>query len=329
MSVVFSLAIPIDQLPPPVDFINKLAPKWLEAYPSELVAPNTMGNTILPICPDLENYGENSWAYDQSYTFYLSNASTRGLEVWYRDGEFMVRVLTLSTVPEWEFAFQILELAAGGENALVTTDWEPETLRIADLRKEFDGRIGDAIRSQLVTLWNLIEEQNQMVCLAGPINEFWMGPRFCSRVLADPQYPNEKTDDVLETVFAVMLIVNYLGVMPRFADVQPVEMEVTETADGKWHHNAQIEEGQKYFVPVVDSLTIFESREGRTTIRSEDFAELLGGFFREQEEIYWLDEYQFLIGPIDDERLGDFAQYILAHRRKSGQMGIIKGKPAQ
>lgn len=322
MSVVFSLAISVDQLPPPVDFINLLAPNWMPDDPN-VDAPGTMGNTILPICPDLDRYGEKTWAYDRSYMFYLANGSTRGLEVWYRDGEFVVRILTLSSAAEWEFAFQILELA-GGENGLLSTDWEPATLRIGELRKEFDDRrIAETLRSQLTTVMNLIDEQREVIALPGPINEFWIGPWLHERILAAYEDPNESLDEILHTVLSLMLIVNYVGMM----NVEPVEMEITETADGKSHYAACIKSGKRYFVPVVDSLVIFASTQCRTTILPNDFKDYLGGFFHEPEELFWLDEQQLILGPIDEERLKIFVKSVLAQqRRKSGKMGIHKGK---
>lgn len=252
--------------------------------------------------------------YDKSYTFYLSHASTRGLSVCYHDGKFVVRLLDLSTRWEWEFAFQMLTLAAGNENALVETDWEPAILRVADLRKEFDiKRIGDRTRSILAHYMNLVVEEDRMIGLPGPVSDFWLGPQFLSRVCAKLGKPD--IDDILEMVFSTMLIVNYFNIMPAFADFHSL-VETIEQPDGKPHYAAHIEPGKLHVVPLVGSLVIMDPEEGRTTILSADFKELVGGFFREQEELVWLDEFQFMIGPIDAERLASFVQFVRTHQSK-------------
>ncbi|MBX9723805.1 MAG: hypothetical protein K2X81_20530, partial [Candidatus Obscuribacterales bacterium] len=241
MSIIFSLQIPIDQLPAPVTFINDLAKNWINLFSDEenVRGLYTMGNTVLPICPSLEEYGEEEWLYDQFYSFYLSNVSTRGLEVWYCDDAFRVRLFSLACPEEWDFAQQILVHAAGGENALISTDWEPRILRLGSFSEVFnDFRIGEALELQLSSLVEAINNDSGPLILQGPINSFYMGPWLWRRICSGFEDLDNSLTEIIDVIFSTMRKVNYAVVMPDFVGTVGPFIEKLPLPDGTYHRGA-------------------------------------------------------------------------------------------
>ncbi|MBX9690873.1 MAG: hypothetical protein K2Z81_00705 [Cyanobacteria bacterium] len=327
MSVVFSLQIPMDELPPPVSFIYDLAKNWVElpSDDSNVFGLYSMGNTVLPICPALQEFGDQEWLYDRSYMFYLSRISTRGLEVWYCDDAFKVRVLTLACPEEWDFAQQILEHAAGGENALVSTDWEPTIFRLGSFGEVFnDSRIEEALALQLHNMVEVIEDNSGTLDLNGPVNSFFLGPWLWQRICSDFEDLSNSYIEVLDVIFSLMRIVNYAGVMPAFDGIVGPVIEKTPMPDGSYRKGALVTPEQRFFIRKVDSL-IFQNSKTQRTVLAENFRSELGNFFLDVEELLWLDEHQFIMNPISDERFSEFFRALEKASTKS-LFSVIRGR---
>lgn len=330
MSVVFSLSIPFSELPAPSVFIESLAPKWQPDYSESpnVVRLATMGNTVLPICPTADELGWEKWVEDRSYMFYLSNVSTRGLEVWYVDKTFKVRIMSLSCAEEWEFAFQILELAAGGENATITTDWQPPTVRLHAIRDAFSQfQIFEAQTRQLRAAFDAVMTNEECAVIDGPINKFHLGPWLCNRILTELNTSDEA--EILEFVFALMRMVNYFGVMPQFDGIDAPRIEPFPLK-GKTGVVALIHGEQMFFVPEVDALILMDSHDGSVAMRKEYFKEHLLQYFTEVDELVWLDEYQFVVQRIPSVRFEQIMRLIATnfkedgHPRKAGVFNLFK-----
>ncbi|MBX9691988.1 MAG: hypothetical protein K2Z81_06365, partial [Cyanobacteria bacterium] len=55
----------------------------------------------------------------------------------------------------------------------------------------------------------------------------------------------------------------------------------------------------------VDSL-IFQNNITQRIVHAEHFKSELGSYFRELDELLWLDEYQFILRPIPYDRFSNF-----------------------
>lgn len=320
MSVVFSLSIPLAELPAPSAFVESIAHKWLETYTDNpnVVRLATLGNTVLPICPTFDELGSDKWVEDRSYLFYLSNISTRGLEVWYVDNSFKVRVMSIACVEEWELAFQILELAADGESAMITTDWQPPAIRLRVIREAFNEKqILDALSRQLRACFDAVSEHKECVVLEGPINKFHLGPWLCNRIVTELGATDEA--EILDFVFSLMRFVNYFAVMPQFDGIAAPEIEALPRNSGEETGvAAYIQSEQSYFVPHVDALVLVDNNGGTVTIRSEHFKTCLLKYFREVDELVWLDEYQFVVHAIASSKFEKIMRAIALDFREDG-----------
>jgi hypothetical protein len=260
MSLRLSIKIPIEHLPAPVTFVESLSQWWqreLDCQGEENVRALPLWNNVtLVICPQLEEHGEERWLNDRSYTFYLSNLSTRGLEVWYNEDEFIVRILSMSSPLEWELAFQIIEFAVDGENALVATDWEPAQLRLHEIRDVFDSeKINDAIYQQIDWVFSAVSQDGQIVNLPGPIMDCHIGPWVVvNTIRAFDGGPGESVEHIAETLFAMMCMVNYVGVNPLYENHQVPRFSTRIGENGEEQTAAAIEPGQAYLIPEVDFL---------------------------------------------------------------------------
>jgi hypothetical protein len=314
MSLRLSIKIPIEHLPAPVTFVESLSQWWqreVDCQGEENVqALPLMNNVTLVICPQLEEHGEDHWLYDRSYTFYLSNLSTRGLEVWYKDDAFIVRILTMSSPLEWELAFQMLEFAVDGENALVESDCEPAQLRLHEIRDVFHSeQINDFIYKQIDLVFTEVSQNGQIVNLPGPIMDCHIGPFVVANTIrAYDGAPGESAEHIAETLLAMMCMVNYVGVNPYYQNHQVPRFSTRNGENGEEQVAAAIEPGQAYLIPEVDFLVLSNCNGKTISLPADKIKEELGGFFRLPDELMWFDEYMFAIGPIDEDRFDEFME---------------------
>lgn len=262
-----------------------------------------MNKVILVICPQLQEYGELHWQEDSSYTFFLSNVSTRGLEVRYSLDRLHVSVLVASAPAEWELAFQIFDLASEGRNLVIESDWEPASFRLHDIRSIFnDGRIQEILDTQLKNIFANISRSGETIVLPGPIWDFHVGPLMLSQRLAPFDDKKLPEDVVRETFLSMMRLVNYYGVMPYFESYDSPKLWTRKQSDGNESLFAEIKPGQSYIVPKVDFLS-FKGRGNReVTLPAAFIRETLGEFLQNADDLMWFDEWMFAIKGLSEDR---------------------------
>lgn len=234
----------------------------------------------------------------------------------------------LSTPAEWEFAFQMLELAAGGENAIISTDWEPNTVRVERLRDQFNVEtIADALRRQLITIMKGIQKNESTVTLEGPVNNFHFGPMIVGRLLSAYEDPDKSIDEILETVYSMMQIVNYIAVIPAFDGIRAAEIEVYDRANAKGEQQLAgvVQAGIHYFVPNVDSLVLCDSNGSRAVILAKYLKDFFAKHLRELEDFVWVDEYQFILNPLEHMKFDALVkaatkEFDASGKRRSGNL---------
>lgn len=305
MSIVFSIRT--DSVPSPNAIVDTLTPCQEHV--------NCMSEATILVCPEATEFGGDEWEMNQSYTFYYSNVSTRGLEVWHDGKEFFVRVLTMSCPEEFELAYQILELAAGDEDEIVFTDWERTEVPVCELRDEFDERaIMRALFGQVQQIFEMAAD-GQVIEIGGPIRSYHIGPWLMDRILACYEDPGNSLWDIANFLFDLIRLVQYFFVQPKFDgyEMAPVmELEPDETDDDDFIKLASvIGPDRAYYVPKVEYLMIGDYKTGGLiALPSECFKDQLPLFFKEPEELLWLDEYQFAIAPISEFTYRRFATQV-------------------
>lgn len=309
-----------EQLPTLTDFLDTLHYRWQEVYPNPLlqqvsasldadasyVPPLELSSQIsIPMCVELDDGLEEDWRYDTPYTMYLSNISTRGLEVKYVKNELRVRVLSLSCPEEWELAWLVLESAPHCDDAVVKTDWAPNIVPLRSIRDVFSQeKIAEALHKQFIAVVDCVEKQQKSVALSGPLADSHVGPWLWQRLLAAFPDPDARFDELLDTMFSIMRILNYADQTPKFAGICVPHIEEVQSIRGKVS-TACIEAGRRYLVPVVDALAFWQEGCEPVTILAEDFKDCLSKHFQELTELLWLDEYQFIINPLTDDRYAE------------------------
>jgi len=301
MSVVFSIAV---QNPPsPECFVQTLS--------EEIVDKNIedMRDAVIVICSDLaEGKDGSTWEPGYRYTFYISNLSTRGLEVTYEHDTLHVRLLTMSSVAEWDLALRMLELSADSPQRLVTNDWKPQKLTVAQLREIFHEEfVRDALVKQCARLFSDAMQHGREFQLDGPLMQFHFGPWLAHRISSG--FPGDDSiEEIVNFTHDLMQVVQFFHC--RFRDKNyglPLLMDLP--VDGTLYRAAVIG-ANDYFIPKVDYLVVPDSKTNLIALPCEEFKEELPKFFKEFDQLVWLDEHQFGLSNINLDQLYRFGKAV-------------------
>lgn len=306
MSHVFSIPVALDQLPPIAQFLNEISSAWLE-----LVGPDVgPSEAVQLVSPTWDEQEGEEWLEDTSYLFYLTNISTRGLEVWYKDGRFYVRVLSFSCQHEFELALDMLVMAGQYDDVLVHLDAPESEVPLGELHEVFDDQwIATVIAEHLEKTLAALAEGHEVLEFGGPVRTFYFGPWVAMRLFSVFPDLEEQYGDIIELIFDMMRFVQYFLVRPEFVDVKLAE-NVTWTGTLGAKNGALLTADCSLFFQEADNLVLPHPKEGFLVLPAANIKEELQPILEDVTEVYWLDEIQFVIFPLDKARLADIAEQI-------------------
>ena len=289
-------------IPSPGQFIQDLS--------EQLLHPNatSMKEATIVICPQIvEGADDQAWEENMSYTFYISNLSTRGLEVWVDRSALNVRVLTMSGIDEWWLALRFFEYAAQSADDIVINDWKIERFAVGDLRDIFEDEfIVPALNAQARELFNGAMQLGRKYELPGPMMNFYFGPWLAHRITSFIPDSEDSFVEIINFTHDLMRLVQFLAIRLDHLNCEVPEF-VTLPEDGVDYVGAVIRPGA-WIVPDVDFLVFSDGKKGLSALPSEDFKEQLPKYFKELDQLIWLDEHQFILCNIRQKDLLRFAK---------------------
>ncbi|GEM_PF-1023517 len=306
MSQIFSVSAAIDELPTISQFVEEISAAWLELTGTDV----TVSEAVLLVSPTWNNQEGEEWLEDTSYLFYLTNISTRGLEVWCKDGRFHVRVSSLSCQHEWLLAFDMLAIAGQTDDAVVHTDTPEGVVKLGELRQVFnDEWIAAVIAEHVEKTFAAIAEGIDKLEFGGPLRPFYFGPWVALRLLS--VFPNieEQYEEMIELIFDMMRFVQYFFVRPQFVDFEMADT-VTFAVSGSQVRGALLTHDRHIYFPAVEFLVLPHPKQGFLALPAADTKEHLQPILEEIKEVVWLDESQFAVFALDQARLAEIAEQI-------------------
>ncbi len=291
----------VRELLPPEYFVQVLSEEW--------VNPNTesMQDATIVICPQLAIGADpDSWREDTIYNFYISNLSTRGLDVFINRGALNITVGEMSSVDEWWLALRLLEYAAQSPEDIVINDWKIERYPIGALREIFEGEfITEALREQTNIFFEGASLYGREYQFEGPILTFYFGPWLAQRI-ATHFRNGESLNELINFTHEVMRMTQYFNIKLNHLNIKAPACKVI-SIDGK-EYQADIIQPGNYFVGKVDFLIFPDAKQRHHALPSEEFKEQLPKYFKEIDQLIWLDEHQFALVNISESDLDKFAK---------------------
>jgi hypothetical protein len=220
--------------------------------------------------------------------FHLDRVSTRCVEAGLDGDRFHVRILSLSSLEDYDLALRLVEALAGHGTAVTPESGEPFTV-VGGLAAASAPWAAEHLAGCAESIC-LLAQQDHEFNLHGPVRPFYLGSRLSSELLR----PGAR-DALAERLVGMMRKVQYAD------DCYCARTIVGTTGSGEEMTIAVWGAGQRYLFPLVDVLAVEEGES--FFLVPYDALPLIAG-----DRCVLLDEHQALVEKTPDEQWSDMAK---------------------
>ncbi len=230
---------------------------------------------------------EGPWP-DGVVHFHRPGLSTRGVEVEWSDGEFIIEIPTLAAPEDYDLAFRFIESAAtifGGE----VYPEEGESFAVEELRTLYNTEwMIQTNESAIVSIRALLKEEDQILMMFGTVRPFHIGAALLEELdeLGPPEEFQYRLIDVMREVQNVDA--------DSFTFAEALQLGKSEEPE-ETVTMAMWEPEKSYLFPDVDYLLLMDEEERPFFVPYDALPDIL------DDGWVFIDERQMLVDAIPKE----------------------------